>query len=225
MAGAIGGALACAIVPLTNVAAQSALVDTGLGEPAVALGESGSAQIAAPAMITIGPEAVGASSPVYAIRSQGGTSGLTVTFSDHPPIAAPASDARDVLGESMPAGWPVAGVITSGYGARVHPLSGTWRQHRGIDLAAREGTPIRATAAGVVGTAGWAGAYGLLVSLEHAGGVQTRYAHMSRLNVGSGQHVKAGDIIGFVGSTGNSTGPHVHYEVRRNGRALNPLAG
>ena len=236
-------ALACAAAPITGAAAQSALVEPPVSAPGVVLGDVTVATAAAgalvaaaeavavsdaPATITIGPEAVGDSAPVYAIRSQDEGAGLTVTFSATPPPAAPLPGAPSALAVNMtaawPAGWPVAGVLTSGYGPRVHPLSGAYRQHQGIDLAAREGTPIRATANGVVSAAGWAGNYGLLVSLDHGGAVQTRYAHMSRLNVGSGQRVNAGDIIGFVGSTGNSTGPHVHYEIRQNGRALNPLA-
>jgi murein DD-endopeptidase MepM/ murein hydrolase activator NlpD len=235
-------ALACAAAPITGAAAQSALVEPAVSAPRVALGDaavatdaagtllaaaSTAAATAPTATITIGPEAVGDSAPVYAIRSQAEGAGLTVTFSAIPP-AAPLPGGSSALAANMsaawPAGWPVAGVLTSRYGPRVHPLSGAYRQHQGIDLAAREGTPIRATGSGVVSTAGWAGNYGLLVSLDHGGAVQTRYAHMSRLNVGSGQRVNAGDIIGFVGSTGNSTGPHVHYEIRQNGRALNPLA-
>lgn len=113
--------------------------------------------------------------------------------------------------------------MTSAFGLRVHPLTGGARHHRGIDLAASTGTPIRATADGSVSTSGWAGGYGLLVAIDHAGGVQTRYGHMSRLNVLPGQQVRQGEVIGFVGSTGASTGPHVHYEVRRNGRAIDPL--
>jgi len=123
----------------------------------------------------------------------------------------------------LPTGMPVsARAMTSAFGMRSHPLLGGYRAHNGVDLAAPTGSPIRATSDGTVGSANWNGGYGLFVSLEHGGGVETRYGHMSRLNVVAGQQVKKGDVIGYVGSTGRSTGPHLHYEVRRNGRAVNP---
>lgn len=125
---------------------------------------------------------------------------------------------------SIPSRVPVEGVrLTSGYGMRTHPVLGGRRAHKGIDLAAPTGTPILATADGAVSKAEWFSGYGLYVSLEHGGELQTRYGHMSRLNVYSGQQVKKGDIIGYVGSTGRSTGPHLHYEVRIAGEAVNPL--
>jgi len=114
--------------------------------------------------------------------------------------------------------------LTSGFGIRQHPILGTLRAHNGVDLAATYGSPIVATANGVVGTAGWSGGYGLLVSLDHGSGLQTRYGHMSRVNVAPGQQVHKGDVIGYVGSTGMSTGPHLHYEIRINGQAINPAA-
>lgn len=112
--------------------------------------------------------------------------------------------------------------VTSGYGGRVHPILGTWRRHSGVDLAAPAGTPIAATSDGVVSFANWAGGYGLMVAVDHGGGMQTRYGHMSRIAVSPGQRVKTGDVLGLVGSTGLSTGPHVHYEVRFGDRAINP---
>ncbi len=123
-------------------------------------------------------------------------------------------------GSRMPLG---AATLTSGFGMRWNPVLGGIRPHLGIDLAAPAGTPIYATADGIVGKAQWQGGYGLLVALEHGAGLETRYGHMSRLNVATGQHVHRGDIIGFVGSTGNSTGPHLHYETRVNGQAVNPV--
>ena len=96
--------------------------------------------------------------------------------------------------------------------------------HSGVDLAASYGSPIVATSDGVIGTASWSGGYGLLVALDHGGGPQTRYGHMSRLNVLQGQSVRKGDVIGYVGSTGMATGPHLHYEIRVNGQAINPAA-
>jgi murein DD-endopeptidase MepM/ murein hydrolase activator NlpD len=95
--------------------------------------------------------------------------------------------------------------------------------HKGVDLPAPVGTPIHATADGIVSRADWFSSYGLYVSLEHGGNIETRYGHMSRLNVAAGQEVHKGDIIGYVGTTGRSTGPHLHYEVRVAGEAVNPL--
>ncbi len=119
---------------------------------------------------------------------------------------------------------PVEGVrLTSNYGMREHPVLGGRRAHKGIDLAGPVGTPVYATADGVISKAEWFSSYGLFVSIEHGGALQTRYGHMSRLNVASGQQVQKGDLIGFIGSTGRSTGPHLHYEVRVNGEAVNPL--
>ena len=114
--------------------------------------------------------------------------------------------------------------LTSGFGTRQHPIYGGRRAHSGIDLAAPAGTPIYATADGMVGRAQWQGGYGLFVEMEHGGGLATRYGHMSRLNVAAGQQVSKGDIIGYVGSTGLSTGPHLHYEIRVNGQAVNPVS-
>jgi murein DD-endopeptidase MepM/ murein hydrolase activator NlpD len=127
-------------------------------------------------------------------------------------------------GVSIPSLMPVnAPAMTSGFGMRTHPILGGRRGHKGIDLASPIGTPIRATADGVVSRADWFSSYGLYVSLEHGGQIETRYGHMSRLNVAPGQLVKKGDIIGYVGSTGRSTGPHLHYEVRIAGTAVNPV--
>jgi murein DD-endopeptidase MepM/ murein hydrolase activator NlpD len=127
-------------------------------------------------------------------------------------------------GVSIPSLMPVnAPAMTSGFGMRIHPVLGGRRGHKGIDLATPTGTPIRATADGVVSRADWFSSYGLYVSLEHGGAIETRYGHMSRLNVAAGQQVHKGDIIGYVGSTGRSTGPHLHYEVRISGIAVNPV--
>lgn len=123
------------------------------------------------------------------------------------------------LSASMPVS---AAGMTSGFGMRVNPVIGGLRQHSGVDLAARAGSPIVATSDGAVKTAEWNGGYGLFVALDHGGGLQTRYGHMSRLNVSAGQRVRKGDVIGYVGSTGRSTGPHLHYEVRMNGQAVDP---
>ena len=125
---------------------------------------------------------------------------------------------------SIPSLVPVDGVkLTSDFGMRWHPVLGGRRQHKGVDLAAPAGTPIHASADGIVGRADWFSGYGLYVALEHGGNIETRYGHMSRLNVAAGQTVHKGDIIGYVGTTGRSTGPHLHYEVRIAGEAVNPI--
>ena len=117
---------------------------------------------------------------------------------------------------------PVPGRITSNYGLRMHPILGYSRMHRGLDFRASYGTPILAAADGRVTGAGWAGGYGRQVRLSHAGGIATSYSHMSRIAVSAGSSVRRGQVIGYVGSTGLSTGPHLHYEMYRNGATINP---
>jgi murein DD-endopeptidase MepM/ murein hydrolase activator NlpD len=125
---------------------------------------------------------------------------------------------------SIPSRMPVEGVrLTSEYGMRWHPVVGGRRAHKGVDLAGPMGTPVHAAADAVVSKAEWFSSYGLYVSLEHGADIQTRYGHMSRLNVFAGQHIHKGDVIGYIGSTGRSTGPHLHYEVRIAGQAVNPI--
>lgn len=134
---------------------------------------------------------------------------------------APAAPASSV---SIPSRMPLSNAsLTSSYGMRTHPVLGGRRNHAGVDLAAPTGTPIYATADGVVSKAEWFSSYGLFVSIEHGAQLQTRYAHMSRIAVADGERVRKGDVIGYVGSTGRSTGPHLHYEVRVEGRAVNPI--
>ena len=117
---------------------------------------------------------------------------------------------------------PVHGRLTSGFGERFHPILGYERFHAGLDLAAAAGTPIVAAADGKVVSAGWAGGYGRAVAIAHAGGIETKYGHMSRIAAFAGELVHRGDVIGYVGSTGLSTGPHLHFEVLKNGRPVNP---
>jgi murein DD-endopeptidase MepM/ murein hydrolase activator NlpD len=117
---------------------------------------------------------------------------------------------------------PVPGWETSGYGLRRHPVLGYSRMHRGIDLHATYGSPIYAAADGVVEFAGRHGGHGNFVKLDHGGGFETGYAHMSRFAVSRGERVRRGQVIGYVGSTGLSTGPHLHFEVYRNGQTVNP---
>lgn len=113
--------------------------------------------------------------------------------------------------------------FTSGFGVRSDPFQGRSAMHGGIDLAGPTGTEIYATADGYVGRAQWAGGYGNLIELEHGKGIQTRYGHLSRSLVSAGQRIKRGDLIGLMGSTGRSTGSHLHYEVRIDGKAVNPI--
>ncbi|MBA4161214.1 MAG: M23 family peptidase [Novosphingobium sp.] len=125
---------------------------------------------------------------------------------------------------SIPSRNPLYGAaLTSGFGMRTHPVLGGRRGHKGVDLAMPTGTPIYATADGMISKAEWFSSYGLYIALEHGGNIQTRYGHLSRLNVAAGQQVRKGDLIGYVGSTGRSTGPHLHYEVRIGGLAVNPV--
>lgn len=121
-------------------------------------------------------------------------------------------------------GWPCAVTsITSYYGYRIHPIFGTRRLHTGMDVGADQGTQIYAAANGTVVEAGWAGGYGKAIIINHGGSIATLYGHTSVLYVYPGQRVKRGQLIAGVGSTGNSTGPHLHFEVRVNGNPVDPL--
>lgn len=119
---------------------------------------------------------------------------------------------------------PVPGPVTSNYGLRMHPILGYARMHRGLDFRASYGSPIVAVADGVVARTGWAGGYGNQVRLNHAGGLSTSYSHMSRIAVAPGSRVRQGQLIGYIGTTGLSTGPHLHFETYQNGVTINPRA-
>jgi murein DD-endopeptidase MepM/ murein hydrolase activator NlpD len=124
---------------------------------------------------------------------------------------------------AIPSSMPVSGTnFTSGYGVRSDPFRGRAAMHNGIDLAGPIGTQIRATADGYVQRSEWANGYGNLVEINHGRGIQTRYGHLSKSLVTPGQRVKRGDLIALMGSTGRSTGSHLHYEVRIDGKAVNP---
>ncbi len=154
----------------------------------------------------------------YGARVGGAGSGLVQFSRSRPRVGL------DPLVASRPAGLPLASArLTSRFGARRNPLTGLMQRHAGVDLAAPAGAPVFATAGGVVSFAGSAGSYGLLVVLDHGNGLQTRYAHLSRLGVRLGQALAGGDMVGLVGSTGRSTGPHLHYELREQGQAVDPL--
>ena len=125
---------------------------------------------------------------------------------------------------ALPISNPAPGrAISSTFGVRKDPLLGTPALHSGMDFRAPMGFPAKATAAGVVVKAGWNGGYGRMVEIDHGDGFTTRFAHLSKIDVDEGQNVTAGEVIGMVGSSGRSTGPHLHYEVRHNGEAIDPL--
>jgi murein DD-endopeptidase MepM/ murein hydrolase activator NlpD len=123
---------------------------------------------------------------------------------------------------ATPSLWPVDGRLMGTFGERIDPFSGEGAFHRGVDISAPTGTPVLATADGVVVFSQMENGYGRLVVVDHGGGIQTYYAHLSRFYVHAGQEVRCGEFVGAVGSTGRVTAPHLHYEVRRGGAAVNP---
>jgi murein DD-endopeptidase MepM/ murein hydrolase activator NlpD len=125
--------------------------------------------------------------------------------------------------DHTPSIWPAKGWRSRGFGMKFDPFTGYKRMHRGIDIANQRGTSIIATADGKVVRASTAGGLGKMVVIDHGYGLETRYAHLSQYKVKVGQRIKRGDVVGLMGSTGYSTGPHLHYEVRRNGKAINPI--
>lgn len=157
--------------------------------------------------------------PVFAKRSDFSETAAIATVSTTPFPARRANYTKS-MNSSAPL---LRGAITSGFGMRAHPIFGRTQMHAGVDLAAPTGSPVLATSDGRVDGAGWGGGYGLTVRLEHTEGFETRYGHLSRLAVVAGQTVRRGDVIGYVGSTGRSTGPHLHYEMRLNGVPIRPL--
>jgi murein DD-endopeptidase MepM/ murein hydrolase activator NlpD len=132
-------------------------------------------------------------------------------------------DKRNQLAAATPSIWPTHGWLSSSMGNRADPLTGEKDFHPGLDISADRGDPVYATADGKIVNAAAAGNYGNLVVVDHGYGLETRYGHLSAFKVKAGQTVKRGDLLGLVGSTGRTTGSHLHYEVRANGRILNPL--
>jgi murein DD-endopeptidase MepM/ murein hydrolase activator NlpD len=130
---------------------------------------------------------------------------------------------RQALASATPSIWPIAGWISSGFGNRRDPFTGSADFHPGLDISGSQGQAIRAPADGVVQEAAFNGNYGNLVTIDHGFGLVTRYGHLSRFAVASGQQIERGDVIGYVGSTGRSTSAHLHYEILVNGRLTNPL--
>jgi murein DD-endopeptidase MepM/ murein hydrolase activator NlpD len=133
------------------------------------------------------------------------------------------TDQRSKL-TAVPSGWPVKGWITCGFGSRIDPFSGALSFHQGVDIANDMGTPVKATADGVIMFAQFeAGGYGNLVVVNHGNGYATRYGHLQKYVCSPGQHIKKGQILGYLGTTGRSTAPHVHYEVLLNSVGVNPV--
>ena len=131
---------------------------------------------------------------------------------------------RESMLAATPSIWPTYGWLSDGYGKRKDPFTGDIDFHNGLDISTdKAGRPVYATADGLVESASYSGAYGNLVAINHGFGVVTRYGHLSKMAIRSGSHVRRGDVIGYVGSTGRATGTHLHYEVLLNGRFLNPL--
>jgi murein DD-endopeptidase MepM/ murein hydrolase activator NlpD len=132
-------------------------------------------------------------------------------------------ESQHARGRVTPSGWPVVGWLTSFYGNRRDPFTGQPDFHPGLDISAEYGTPVLATADGEVESAGYNGNYGNSVLVAHGFGVQTRFGHLSRLVVSTGQKVKRDEVIGYVGATGRATNSHLHYEILYQGKALNPM--
>jgi murein DD-endopeptidase MepM/ murein hydrolase activator NlpD len=132
-------------------------------------------------------------------------------------------DTRNALAAATPSIWPAHGWLTGTFGGRSDPFTGEPGYHEGLDIATDKGGPVYATADGRVVTAGLTGDYGNMVQIDHGFGLATRYGHLSAFAVKPGDRVQRGAVIGYVGSTGRSTGPHLHYEILANGRPINPL--
>jgi murein DD-endopeptidase MepM/ murein hydrolase activator NlpD len=130
---------------------------------------------------------------------------------------------REALANATPSIWPAHGWLTGTFGGRSDPFSGEPAFHQGLDISTEKGQPVFATADGVVESASYTGDYGNLIVVNHGFGLATRYGHMSGFAVRQGRQVKRGEVIGYVGSTGRSTGTHVHYEILANGKLINPL--
>jgi len=138
-------------------------------------------------------------------------------------ISSYIKDQRELF-RSSPLGWPVTGRVTSGYGQRRDPFEqGEGEFHHGLDIANALGTPVKATADGIVQLASWQGGYGRLVLIVHGRGFRTYYGHNSKLLVKPGDHVKRGDVIALMGTSGHSTGYHLHYEIWQGGHVVNPM--
>lgn len=138
-------------------------------------------------------------------------------------VAKGYAERLEALASATPSIWPVIGWLNGGFGSRTDPFTGQPAQHLGLDISAEKGRPVYATADGTVESAAYHAEFGNLVVVRHDFGLSSRYAHLSKFAVSAGTSVHRGDLLGYVGSTGRSTAPHLHYEVLANGRAINPL--
>jgi murein DD-endopeptidase MepM/ murein hydrolase activator NlpD len=130
---------------------------------------------------------------------------------------------QEALAGATPSIWPAYGWLTGTFGGRPDPFTGEPAFHQGLDISTEKGQPVYATANGTIQSAAFTGEYGNLITIKHEFGLSTRYGHLSRFNVKPGQYVNRGDVIGYVGSTGRSTGAHLHYEILANNKLINPL--
>lgn len=173
-----------------------------------------------------GPDTVSGQEPESAAQAETLITQLTTQLPVFRDALATMRSAAAVQGHRIqrtPYAWPVKAPISSTYGWRVHPITRRGQRHAGVDLAASHGTPVYSSAYGYVVYAGWKGGYGNAVIVDHGYGYQTMYAHLSRITARVGQAVTRSTILGAVGSTGISTGPHLHYEVRKNNEPINPV--
>jgi murein DD-endopeptidase MepM/ murein hydrolase activator NlpD len=170
-------------------------------------GHSGAGGMGGPKLPAEGPD-----SPVRSARLESRLTDLETQFSR-----------RSAIASSTPTVAPVRGLLNSGFGSRKDPFTGEGTFHPGVDISTRRHEPVLATAEGVVIKSGWSGDYGKEVEIAHSTGYTTIYGHLDEILVKDGQRVRRGEKVGLVGSTGRSTGPHLHYEVRKDDRALNPL--
>jgi murein DD-endopeptidase MepM/ murein hydrolase activator NlpD len=170
---------------------------------------------------TLGPLLAGGTGPTE--TALGVLSELLVVIGNRLDSVRDGVERRHALAAATPSVWPVAGWLSSSFGTRKDPFTHGADFHPGLDISADYGVPVLATGDAVVSSAGANGAYGNMVTLDHGFGIVTKYGHMSRIAVAVEQHVKRGDVIGYVGSTGRSTGAHLHYEIWMNGRLTNPM--
>lgn len=167
--------------------------------------------------------AVATAAPAMAAEA-GNDAQFSSLFSAWVKMDEPATEQAAKTKASIPSRQPVDSVsLTSSFGTRADPFNGHRRMHQGVDIPGPLGTPIYATADGVVQRAEWANGYGNLVEINHGNGLETRYGHMSKLIAQPNERVRRGQLIGLMGSTGRSTGSHLHYEVRIAGNAVNPI--
>jgi murein DD-endopeptidase MepM/ murein hydrolase activator NlpD len=148
---------------------------------------------------------------------------LLIGIEDRLALVRSGVERRQALAFATPSIWPVTGWLSSAYGNRRDPFTGGNDFHPGLDISSPQGEPVLAPADGIVSSASFNGNYGNLVVLDHGFGIVTKYGHLSRFGVTNGQQVRRGDVIGFIGTTGRSTSPHLHYEIWMNGQQTNPL--